>query len=172
MTESGYERYIVRKPGIRGKGGRVEYPERVQAQNEADTGPLLFFPPELKKEVSSGAEYGIISRDIMVGTGRPGTFGPHKHDFGELFLFLGTDPDDLSDLGAEAEFWLGEGEELEKVVLNSPSSVYVPAGLAHFPLNWKNVRRPCIFVVVACTSHEQIERMEKPVPVPLDGRPV
>jgi hypothetical protein len=170
MASSRYEKYIVRKPGIRGKGGKAEYPDIVKPNSQADTGPLLFFPPELTGEVSSGAEYGIISGDIVVGASRPGTFGPHKHDFGELFLFIGTDSNNLNDLGATAEFWLGEGDEIEKIVLSTPSSVYVPAGLAHFPLAWKHVKRPCIFVVVACTSHEQMGKMNKPVSVSMKGR--
>jgi hypothetical protein len=172
MAESRYEKYIVRKPGVRGKEGQVEFPDKVVAKSKADTGPLLFFPPELTKEVCTGAEYGIITGELAVGTGQPGSFKPHKHNFGELFLFCGTNPDDLSDLGAEAEFCLGEDDELEKVIIDTPSSVYVPAGLAHFPLTWRKVRRPVVFVVVAGASMEQIEHMERPKEASMKGRPV
>jgi hypothetical protein len=172
MTKSRYEKYIVRKPGVRGKEGRIEFPDKVVAKSPADTGPLLFFPPELKKEICAGAEYGIITGDQSVGTGRPGSFKPHKHNFGEMFLFCGTNPNNINELGAEAEFYLGEGAELEKVVINTPSSVYVPAGLAHFPLIWKNVKRPVVFVVVAGESMEEINKMKKPEAVSMEGRPV
>jgi hypothetical protein len=105
-----------------------------------------------------------------VGTGASGTLAPHKHDdFDELFLFMGTNPKDVSDLGAEAEFWLGEGEELERVVINTSACVYVPAGLAHFPLTWKNVKRPCVFVVVSCSPFDPSSQRQEPAS--LEGRP-
>jgi hypothetical protein len=172
MAKSGrYEKYIVRKPGIRGKNGGMEFPDKVIAKSAQDTGPLIFLPAGLKNLTNSGAEYGIISGDISVGTGLPGSFAPHKHDFGELFLFLGTDPNSLDDLGATVEFWLGEDDELEKVVLETSASVYVPGGLAHMPVIWKNVRRPCIFVVMASISHSEMESMPRATPASMKGRP-
>jgi hypothetical protein len=167
----GYEKYIVRKPGVRGKNGGVEFPDKVVAKSAQDTGPLIFLPAGLKNLINSGAEYGIISGDLSVGTGLAGRFKPHKHDFGELFLFLGTDPKNLNDLGAVAEFWLGEDDELEKVVLETPASVYVRGGVAHFPLIWKNVRRPCMFVVVASVPYSEIESVPKATPASMKGRP-
>ncbi|MGD9118620.1 MAG: hypothetical protein PVJ08_07825, partial [Dehalococcoidia bacterium] len=65
-----------------------------------------------------------------------------------IFYFLGTNPEDPSDLGAEVEFWLGDGEETEKMVINSPSALYVPPEVPRFPIRWKNLKRPCIFGVI------------------------
>ena len=39
---------------------------------------------------------------------------PHVHDFDQVLLWLGTDMNDLSELGAEVEVCLGEGEENDK----------------------------------------------------------
>ena len=170
MTESRYEKYVIRKPAIIGRDGQLEMPERIEVADRVDTGPLVWCSRRLIEAANTGVESGIISGDITVGTGSAGTLRPHKHDeYDELFLFLGTNPKDISDLGAEAEFWLGEGDELEKVVINTPACVYVPAGLAHFPLTWKNVKRPCIFVVVACVAFEPGLTTQKPVS--LEGRP-
>jgi hypothetical protein len=157
MAESRYEKYIVRKPAIAGKDGRPEFPDKIDTKGLVDTGPLQWHSPTLEKEINAFIEHGIISGDLTVGAGTaigPAGFveKPHKHSHGEIFLFLGTNPDDPSDLGAEAEYTLGEGEEQEKVVINTSSSVYVPGGVAHFPLTWKNVKRPCIFVVIPCPS--------------------
>jgi len=154
MAESRYEKYIVRKPAVLGKDGRIEYPDKFNFEGMADTGPLVWRSPEQAKETDSFVEHGIISGDIVVGGGveiGPGGFveKPHKHaEHGEIFLFIGTDPSDPTDLGAEAEFCLGEGDEMERIVLNTSASVYVPPGVAHFPLTWRNVRRPCVFVVI------------------------
>jgi len=167
MAESRYEKYIVRKPAVIMEDGQAEVPERIDVEGLVDTGPLILCANKLIKEADSNASFGIISGDTAVGTG-PGRLQPHKHDYDELFLFLGTNPKDISDLGAEAEFWLGEGEELEKVVLNTSSSVYVPAGVAHFPLIWRNVKKPVIFVVITCNPPAELI-LE---PASLEGRPM
>jgi hypothetical protein len=126
--------------------------------------------PKLIKGAHQVIEYGIITGDVAVGDGSPNTFKPIKsyNDGGVFFLLLGTNPKDLSDLGAEAEFWLGEGEALEKVVITTPSCVYVPPGTGRFPLIWKNVKRPCIFVVFV-PSFTESSRSE---PASLEGRPM
>ena len=152
MAESKYEKYIVRRPAIMGKGGELEFSQKIHTEGKVDTGPLVWRSPELMKETSSYVEHGIISGDVVVGEDRPGGIEiSHKHDnFSEIFLFVGTNPSDPTDLGAEAEFCLGEGEEQEKVLINTSSSIYVPPGMAHFPLIWKKVKRPCILVVARC----------------------
>jgi hypothetical protein len=76
----------------------------------------------------------------------------HKHDYEEIFLFLGTDPKDPQDLGAEVEFWIGEGKDMEKIVFTTSSSIWVPPNTAHFPQIWRNVKRPVFTVVVMPTT--------------------
>jgi hypothetical protein len=168
MAKSRYEKYIVRKPGIFTKDQNIEVPEKIPVR-APDTGPLIMWSPKLIKDACQVIEYGIISGDVTVGDGSPGTFKPLKsYGDGIFFLLLGTNPEDLSDLGAEAEFWLGEGEELEKVVINTPSCVYCPPGVGRFPLTWKNVKRPCIFVVLVPSVTES-SRAE---PASVEGRPM
>jgi hypothetical protein len=53
-----------------------------------------------------------------------------KYDYEEIFLFLGTDTEDTGKLGAEVEFWLGEGNDMEKVVVTTSSRPYT------FPRDW------------------------------------
>ena len=72
------------------------------------------------------------------------------HDYNQVMIWMGTDTYDMGYLGAEVEFCLGEGEEQEKILINTSSSIYVPPGMAHFPLTWKKVKRPCILVVARC----------------------
>ena len=98
-----------------------------------------------------------------MGTGED--FVPHKHDYEEIFLFLGTDPKDTGKLGAEVEFWLGEGADLEKAVFTTSSAVYVAPGVAHFPQIWKNVKRPVMTMVIMPTTGER-----DLIPVPIKGR--
>lgn len=77
-------------------------------------------------------EYAIISGDFVSGSGPNNNLRTKSADQTTIFCFLGTNPEDPGDLGAEVEFWLGEGEKTEKMVINTPSAVYVPPGVA-FP---------------------------------------
>jgi hypothetical protein len=173
MAKSRYEKYTIRKPNIM-LGSKEVAVDKIETKGKPDTGPIVWISNELITEACARLESGIISKDLVVGTGQPGSFKPHKHEnFAEIFTFLGTNPDDPLELGAEAEFWLGEGETLEKVVITTSTSVYVPAGVAHFPLVWKNVKRPCMFIVVACHGPEKgATGKNAPVAASLKGRPV
>jgi hypothetical protein len=175
MAKSRYEKNIVRKAGVFQKSASGKYhdikvvqPEKTPVK-KPDTGPLLMWHPQMVPGTKQLIEYGIISGDVSVGDGGPTTFSPLKtYPDGIFFLMLGTNPDDLNDLGAEAEFWLGEGETLEKIVINTPTCVYVPPGTGRFPLIWKNVRRPCMFVVFVA----DFTIGEGPIPVDTTGRPM
>ena len=184
MAESRYEKYVVRKPAVwtqhasydGAREGKAEVPDKVTSRGSyadtnkpiGDTGGMVLWGPQVKEDANVLIEYGIVTGDCTVGDGAPGMFSPRKsYGKGFYFMMVGTNPDDLSDLGGEAEFWLGEDEELEKVVINTPACVFVPPGLARFPLTWKNVRRPIITAVFVPKLDDR-----GIVPVSLEGRPM
>jgi len=76
---------------------------------------------------------------------------PHKHTFDQYLSFFGTDMKDLKDFGAEIELCLGE--EQEKHIINTPTVVFVEAGLIHGPIEWRKVERPVIFIDIAMTNN-------------------
>ena len=165
MAESKYERYIVRKPAVVVRVGddyvdQIPETDQIPVLNRVNTGPRVIFSNDLIADAKTKIEYGYITGDTAVGTGED--FVPHKHDYEEIFLFLGTDPEDTAKLGAEVEFWLGEGDNMEKTVFKTSSAVYVAPGVAHFPQIWKNVRRPVMTMVIMPTTGE---RHLQPVPV-------
>jgi len=162
MPASRYDKYVVRKPAIVTGDYQDEIPDtdKIPVSSPVDTGPRVIFSPDRIKEGNSIIEYGIISGDVTIGDGF--ITEPHKHDYEEIFVFLGTDPGDTTDLGAEVEFWLGEGSERDKVIINTSSSIYVPPGLAHFPQIWRNVVRPVMTIVVMPDAQK---RVLKPVSV-------
>jgi len=49
---------------------------------------------------------------------------PHKHEFDQVMLWLGTDMNDLSELGAEVEICLGE--EMNTHMITTSTAVAVP----------------------------------------------
>jgi len=142
---------------------QVPETDAIPALNQVNTGPRVIFSNDLIVNAKTKIEYGYITGDTAVGNGED--FVPHKHNYEEIFLFLGTDPQDTAKLGAEVEFWLGEGDTLEKVVFTTSSAVYVAPGVAHFPQIWKNVKRPVMTMVIMPTTGERVLE-----PVPMKGR--
>ncbi len=154
MADSRYEKYITRKPaivaGVKPDGTvKFEVPktDKIPLQDEATTGPRLIFSNDFVKESTTKIEYGFILKDTTLLTDKK-DFGAHKHDYAEIFLFYGNDPFDTAYLGAEGEFWIGEGNDLEKIKFDTSCSIYIPVGVGHFPLFFRNVRSPVMMGVV------------------------
>ena len=112
MTASKYDKYVVRKPSVVVRVGdqtidKIPEGDQIPVLNAVNTGTRVIFSNELIPDVTTKVEYGYITGDTAVGTGED--FLPHKHDYEEIFLMLGTDPNDTGNLGCEVEFWMGEG---------------------------------------------------------------
>jgi hypothetical protein len=74
----------------------------------------------------------------------------HKHDFDQYIMFFGANHDDIGDFDARIEMTLGEEKEMQ--IINSPTIVYVPAGMRHGPLNFAVIKKPVLFVDVASSN--------------------
>ena len=74
----------------------------------------------------------------------------HSHDFDMYLTLVGFDPNGLEDLGAEIEMYFGE--EQEQHIINTPSSIYIPKGLVHCPLNFRRVNKPILLVHATLAS--------------------
>jgi len=153
MAKSKYEKYVSRKAEVilgRGPDGAVKFgvPKTYKTtKNKTTTGPRLIFSNDIVKEATTKIEYGWIMRDmVLLNSGK--NYGAHKHNYPEIFIFFGNDPYDTSYLGGEGEFWLGEGNGLEKIKFDASCSFYVPAGVGHFPLFFKNVKTPIMMGVI------------------------
>jgi hypothetical protein len=68
----------------------------------------------------------------------------HEHDYPEIVLHLGNDPENPEELGAEIDFGVGD----ETLKITRTSALYIPKGVPHGPLTWKKVDRPHIQMVV------------------------
>jgi hypothetical protein len=69
---------------------------------------------------------------------------PHKHPVDEFLFWLGGDPTNMLDFGAEVELTLGEGEDQEVHTVTHTSVIYIPAGLSHLPMVFKKVTKPLL----------------------------
>ena len=123
MAESKYGKYILR--------GAEPGPEKTAAT------------PAVMEDMKDWA--GIQHRLNWKYVSQPTTMveEPHSHDFDEFLVFIGANPADAKDLGAEIE--LSIGEESEKHVIDTASIICVPKGLVHCPLNINKVSKPFLF---------------------------
>ncbi len=76
----------------------------------------------------------------------PGGHGPHTHQYPEILMHIGMNPDDPMDLGAEIEFYMGK--EMEKHVFTQSTMVFIPAGMIHGPWVVKRSDRPWIMIEI------------------------
>jgi len=72
---------------------------------------------------------------------------PHNHNFSEYMVFMGTNPEDPFDLGAEIEFWLDD----EKHMITKSCAVFVPKGMYHCPIIMHRVDRPFVWITTGDT---------------------
>jgi hypothetical protein len=84
---------------------------------------------------------------------------PHTHAYDEFVCFIGGNPLDPRDFGAEIEMWMGE--EQEKYVITSSTVVYCPANLPHCPLNFKVVTKPIILMTITLGKEYSQEAIKK-----------
>jgi hypothetical protein len=75
---------------------------------------------------------------------------PHVHNYDEAIFFIGSEPRNFSDLGAEVEFAIGEEEE--KHVFDQPTAVVVPRGLPHCPIVTRRIDKPYLCMAVSLTG--------------------
>jgi uncharacterized RmlC-like cupin family protein len=74
----------------------------------------------------------------------------HKHNFTEFFFFFGSNPMDMTEFDAEAEYSFGA--EREKHVIAGPTVVTIPGGVYHCPMNFAKIRKPIYCLEAFLTS--------------------
>ncbi len=75
---------------------------------------------------------------------------PHIHDFNQIHYWLSGNTDDMSDLGAEVEVFIGE--ENERHMLTSSTAIGIPAGMPHMPTSIIRMDRRIILFEVSATG--------------------
>jgi hypothetical protein len=64
----------------------------------------------------------------------------HVHDYDEIVLHWGGNPDIPQVLGGEIEFYIGG----QPITFNTTTGIFIPAGVPHGPLTWKKFEFPHI----------------------------
>ncbi len=96
-----------------------------------------------------GAEFYMECIWLWPGNTPAGTTEePHAHPFPEVIGFMSTDPDNPHELGGRMEIHLGD----EVHHLTKSCLVFIPPGLRHCPLTFREVGRPTFFFTLAPVS--------------------
>jgi hypothetical protein len=91
-------------------------------------------------------EFGAYWAAGSMGTA---PYRPHTHDFDQVMLWLGADPADMGELGAEVELCLGA--EGEKHMITTSTAIAAPRGMPHFPARINGMDKRFIFFTVSCS---------------------
>jgi hypothetical protein len=68
----------------------------------------------------------------------------HAHDYDEMIINIGTDPQNPEDLGGEVVGFLGD----EKHTLNKTSAVFIPRNVEHGVVGFNRFDRPYIQMAI------------------------
>ncbi len=134
---SRYGKYIIREPIVKGR-----------------TAPEIHICGQQHlcgAELCPGSRFPGFPNEVTIFTiDKPCTVSArHAHDYDELLYFIGGNPMNFYEFGAEAELLMGEEDEVH--LIDSTTIVYVPAGLMHCPIFFKEVEKPVMFMHI-CAS--------------------
>ncbi len=123
MAESKYGKYIVRGT----------------AKKKAQPGvtPSALGAPKDWAGIQHRINWNYISKPVIMEE------KSHSHDFDEFLCFLGSNPEDPKDFGAEIE--ISMGKDGEKQVVDTATVVCIPKGMVHCPINFKKIDKPVLF---------------------------
>ena len=68
----------------------------------------------------------------------------HSHDYDEVILNIGADPQNPENLGGEIEGFVGD----EKQIINKTSAIYIPRNVQHGVVRWTKYERPHIQMAI------------------------
>lgn len=125
-----HERYVVRSP-MREAG-----PDRVDGRQNPT---MTYLSRTQIPGVNVYNEFGWIWE-----IPRPPIPKMRHDDFDEIVVHIGSDPDHPEDLGGVLEMGVGDGT----VELDTTHCAYLPRGVDHGPLIWREVRRPLIEMAI------------------------
>lgn len=112
---------------------------------------MLAYNGELNTDITMGYHY--VTKPILFGD-------THFHNNHEILCFIGANPQDITDFGAEVEMELGS--EHEKHVITKTACISMPPNLPHCPLNIKKVSKPIMFLEISQTRSYKAIEIKKP----------
>jgi hypothetical protein len=144
MTETKYGKYVVTNPlKFKPNTGLAHHtPRRDKGYLEAGSRPGegKFLPQDTLPDCQVRC---MVSRQLGVPDPQP-FIDAHSHAADEVIMFLSMTPDGT--LGAEVEIEMGD--EGEKHAFDKTTVIYVPAGLTHAPIWYRNFEEGRVFYMI------------------------
>jgi hypothetical protein len=124
MVETNYEKYLVRKPIYEAFGGvkNRQSPTMTIMSNKQ--------VPEANYYLEPGWIYGIPEPNPSLHE--------HVHEYDEIVMHWGSNPETPQVLGGEVEFYVGG----QPITFNTNTFFYIPKGTPHGPVTWKKFDFP------------------------------
>jgi len=109
--------------------------------NRDDGGGYISF---VRTQEAAGFDFVMLYESMKQGPYRigPDPYKPHTHPTTQIMMFMGTNTDDLTDLGADFEICLGE--EMESYIFNKSTAILTPPFVPHWPGGIVKLDRPII----------------------------
>jgi hypothetical protein len=130
MAKIDFEKHIIRKP-VDESGQSVK----------GRQSPMTFMSSQLVPGCPIHLTLGWI---YDIPDPNPHTLAQTK-DYDQVVMYIGGNPEDGEDLGAELEYTLGD----KSFNLNKSAAIYIPKGVKYGPITWKKVSRPCLEMVIS-----------------------
>lgn len=144
MNEKKYGKYFISDPKIEKLAFHLEGVENVTGR----TSSHIYLDDALVKGCNTHVSITGINE---VPNPTPSLeYNSHPED--EILLYIGTNPDDLTDLGGEVEMLMGD--ERESHVFYRTTAVYIPKNLNHIPM-YKRFDRPMLMVAILFSGKYQ-----------------
>ncbi len=131
MDESKYDKYVVYVPK--------------KSAPEAPFPSLTLMSNELVPGSNIDVMFNWILKKPDIKSDEPLS---HAHDYDEMILNIGTDPNNPEDLGGEVVGFLGD----EKHTLNKTSAVFIPRNVEHGVFSFNRLDRPYIQMAIKLNS--------------------
>jgi hypothetical protein len=146
MSETKYSQHVIQEPFH--KAGE-------------DFGGAMIFKHTGEDNSGSIYEYHCINRaDWSIPESR-------THDTWELLCFVGGNPQDINDIGAEVSLFLGNNNE--EHIITGATVVSVPPGLKHGPITVKKYTRPFVLLRILTTKEYENKLKENAVDADVFG---
>ena len=131
MADSKYGKYFLGEPwGVKHSWAAPDAPEYIGLGQKA---PVANWDEPLTQVLRP-----IYRPYKMIPNG-------HKHNQAEILYFIGGDPMNFKEFGAEVEITMGEGDDTEVHVITHTTWLYIPSNVMHCPLEFKRVDKPIMF---------------------------
>jgi hypothetical protein len=133
MAESKYGKYII--TDYKAKSFKNEWAPEYRPQDKMK---LLRLDEDIVKGAKMFVECSWFWPAMCENESLARSSKPHSHTYDEIVGMVGTNPDDLYDLGGDCEITLNG----EKNIVSNSCLIYLPTGFEHGPFRELTMSRP------------------------------